>query len=1046
MTYAFGEFELDERLYELRRNGDIVKVEPKIFDVLVYLVRHRERVVSKDELLEKLWSGEFVSESVLPRCITMARKALGDDANAQRAIQTVHGRGYRFVAPLSGRAGATARGRSTPAAARGSDATPASEAAAPFVGREEAMAELETALEQAMNGHGRLVLLVGEPGIGKTRTAEELARRAAGAAAVHTGRCYEGEGAPAFWPWVQVLRSCLDDADPARILADLGETARAALQLVPELADQLPGATSTANDSPEQTRFRLFEGVTTFLKASARIQPLVLVLDDLHWADKSSLLLLRFLAREMRDAAILIVGTYRDVGLTRHHPLAEMLGDLARERLQQRILLRGLAETDVARFVETAGGRSPARSVVAAIYEMTEGNPFFIGEIVQLLLADAGRDRLADDAPLAVPLPQGVREAIGRRLSALTAECNSALTIASVIGREFGVTVLERVSGTPGDRLLEILEDAVAARIVNPIAGTPGRYGFVHTLVRETLYEELSTVQRVRLHRQVGAVLEEIHRANPGPHLAEMAHHFFQGAPGGDVEKAIGYAVQAGEHALRLLAYDDAADQYARALQAVELAAPVDDQRLCDVLLRLGDARSRAGERDKARATFMQAAEAARRTGRADQLAQAALGFGGRAELGMPKDPALIVLLEEAIAALGDRDDNLRSRLLSRLTGTAPYSESLERRDAFSREAVELARRAGDPETLVLAVGARCWALLGPDHVPERFALGSELVALAERTQSKTAAYVGHEYRASAMLALGDIAGVDREIEILDRIARDLRQPIELWFVTWFRAGRALGDGRFDDARRLIDEARALGRRAQHPGTLLIENGLELFLAHEHGRSEEFAVRFELFTEHYPWAERLLRLSSALSLTELGREEDARVDFEVLAAQDFQDIQRDEHWMMIMAQLAAVCSDLADTRRAAMLYDLLTPFRDRVAVHDLLRVYSGAVVHYLGLLAATLGRFDLALEHFEEASAIHVRIGARPFLVRSQYEHARTLLARGRRQDVAKVQRLLHEAIESARAMGMDRARDLAVSLAARCRSEPTPLRRTSRK
>ncbi len=1049
ITYAFGDFELDERLYELRRGGEVVKVEPKIFDVLAYLVRHRERVVSKEELLEKLWPGEFVSDSVLPRCITVARKALGDDASGQRAIQTVHGRGYRFIAPLSGRGAGPARAGSRAAATvpnggEGDASLP--EPAALFVGREEAMRELEMALAQAVDGHGRLVLLVGEPGIGKTRTAEELARRAAGRAAVHTGRCYEGEGAPAFWPWVQVLRSCLGDADPARVLADLGDTAGAAMQLVPELADQLPGTRSAPGDSAEQTRFRLFESVTTFLTRSARSEPLVLVLDDLHWADKSSLLLLQFLAREMRDARILVVGTYRDVGLTRHHPLAQLLGDLARERLHQRVLLRGLGEADVARFVETAGGRSPARSVVAAIYEMTEGNPFFIGEIVRLLLADAGRDRLADDAPLAMPLPQGVREAIGRRLSALSADCNTVLTIASVIGREFGVTVLERVSRTPGDRLLEVLEDAVSARILHPVAATPGRYGFAHTLVRETLYEELSTVQRVRLHRQVGSVLEEIHRANPGPYLAEMAHHFFQGAPGGDVEKAIAFALQAGERALQLLAYDEAADHYERALQAIELAAPVDDVRLCDVLLRLGDAHSRAGEREKARPTFMRAAEAARRNGRADQLAMAALGFGGRAEFGMPKDPALIALLEEGVAALGDRDDTLRSRLLSRLTGTAPYSESMEMRQSFSLEAVELARRTGDPEALVVALGARCWALLGPDHVPERLALGTELVTVAERTRSKSAAFMGHEYRTTALLALGDIAGVDREIETLAAIARELRQPLELWFVTWFRACRALGDGRFEDAGRLIEEARELGRRAQHPGTALVENGLALFLAHEHGRSEEFADRFELFTEHYPWAERLLHLSSALSLTELGREEDARAAFELVAAHDFRDIQRDEHWMVIMVQLAAICTDLNDTRRAAVLYELLAPFRDRVAVHDLLRVYSGCVAHYLGLLAAALGRFDLAVEHLEEACDTHLRMGARPFVVRSQYEHARVLLARGRRQDAVKAQRLLRDAAEAARVMGMERARDLAVRLAARSGAEPAPLRRTSRK
>ncbi len=346
-----------------------------------YLVTNGERVVSKDELLGNLWPGEHVSESVLPRCITLARKALGDDPGAQRLIQTVHGRGYRFVGVVhrpDARAGPVSDG----------DATASARERSAFVGREQAMEVLRTALADATRGHGRLVLLVGEPGIGKTRTAAELAAEArAAGAVVLTGRCHEGEGAPAFWPWVQVLRTAVATFETTAIAA-LGPAAVDLAALVPELAPSGGGASSPANLTAEQARFRLFDGVAIFLATAARRQPLVLVLDDLHWADAPSLLLLQFLARQMRDARLLVVGAYRDVDVRRQHPLAAVLGELARESCYRRLALRGLGLEDVGRFIAETTGQAAAASLVHAVHAMTDGNPFFVGEIVRLLAAE----------------------------------------------------------------------------------------------------------------------------------------------------------------------------------------------------------------------------------------------------------------------------------------------------------------------------------------------------------------------------------------------------------------------------------------------------------------------------------------------------------------------------------------------------------------------------------------------------------------------------------------------------------------------------------
>ncbi len=1018
--HVFGAFELDEGLYELRQNGSVVRIEPKVFDVVAYLLRNASRVVSKDELLDRLWPGEHVSDSVLPRCITVARKALGDDPSAQRMIQTVHGRGYRFVAALR------PSGVEAPASA-----SPAEEARPLFVGREAAMAALRAGFAEAASGHGRLLLLVGEPGIGKTRTAHELATmaQAEGALAL-TGRCYEGDGAPAFWPWVQILRAAAAVLEPAALSAALGPAAGDVAALVPEMGARHASVETPPALTPEQARFRLFDGVAAFLVAVARERPLVLVLDDLHWADKPSLLLLQFVARQMREARLLVIGAYRDVELRRSHPLAEVLGELAREPHHRRIALRGLAVDDVARFVAASAGRPAAAALIDAVHAMTDGNPFFVGEVVRWLAAEGRLERAADAGALGVVLPESVRQVIGRRLNVLSEGCNGLLGTAAVLGREFDLPVLARVAELPGERVLELLDEAVAARVLVPHAADPARYAFVHALVRETLYDELSTPQRVRLHRRAGLVLEARHGEQQNAPWAEIAHHFFEGAAAGDVEPALVYGARAAERALACLAYEEAAGHYERTLQVLELAVPIDEARRVALLLARGDAESRAGERGRARETFQLAAAAARPLGRPDLLARAALGFGGRSEFGLPLDPPLVALLEEARDALGTGDDPLRIRIVSRLVGTAPYSDSLAIRRALSQEAVEAARRLDDPGTLVIALAARVWSLLGPDHMSERLAIATELIALAAATGDRNGAFLAHEVRFDTNLALGDMTAADTEIAALAAIAEELRQPVERFFVVSMRAARALSDGRWDEAERLIAEAQVLGERAGHPAGRELTMGHGLFLAHERGQVESMQTILELFTGIYPWAARMDRVVRALVLSELRRFDEARQEFERLAADDFADLPRDEHWLIMLAQLATVCADLDDRRRAARLAELLAPFADRNAVHDLLRIHAGAVAHYLARLEATCERWPAAARYFEQALELNERRGALPAFTRTCHEYARMLARRGRRRDLPRARQLVRQALAAADALGFGRLRDEAAGLA----------------
>src|SRR3990172_4106464 len=413
-----------------------------------------------------------------------------------------------------------------------------------FVGREKEMDELRAGLEDALSGRGRLLMLVGEPGIGKTRTSEELATYASLRSVQGLwGRCYEGEGAPAYWPWVQLVRSYVHDRDPKELASEMGPGAADIAQVVSEVRERLPGLPAPPALEPEQARFRLFDSITTFLKNASKGQPVVLVLDDLHWADKPSLLLLQFLARELRGGRLMVLATYRDVELRREHPLADALGELSREGLSQRILLRGLTERDVARFIELTAGRKPPEALVEVVYRETEGNPFFVNEIVRLLVADGRLEKPDEVASWSVTIPQGVRDVVGRRLDHLSEECNRVLTIGSVIGREFPLSVLEKVSEVKGERLLEALEEAVGARGIPEGPRAVDQYSFTHALIRETLYEELSTARRVRLHRQIGDVLEALDAEG---NLPQLAYHFAEAAPGGGGGEGVDYAPRGG--------------------------------------------------------------------------------------------------------------------------------------------------------------------------------------------------------------------------------------------------------------------------------------------------------------------------------------------------------------------------------------------------------------------------------------------------------------------------------------------------------------------
>lgn len=887
-----------------------------------------------------------------------------------------------------------------------------------FVGRENELAELREAFADAVAGRGRLVMLVGEPGIGKTRLAEEIAAHGrAHGAAVLVGRCWEGGGAPAFWPWVQSLRDYVRAVDVSRLRSQLGRGAADVAQILPDIRERLPDLPDPPADGSEGARFRLFDSATTFLRNAASTHPLVLVLDDLHAADEPSLLLLRFVAAALPGSRTLIVGTYRDVDPTVRDPLASTLAELAREPATSRIHLTGLTKEDVARYVEALGRTSARPKLAAAIHEETEGNPLFVGEVVRLLAAEGRLAEADDEALSALGIPQGVREVIGRRLRRLSGECARLLTLASVLGREFGLDALEPVAGLARDELYGLLDEAVGARVLTSIPDARGRLRFAHALIRETLYEELTTPRRVQLHRRAAGALEDLYEADPEPHLAELTYHYVEAAPGGDVDKALLYAERAANRALELLAFEEAARFYELALEALELTPAGDEARRCELLLGLGEAQARAGNEAAASSAFLGAAELARAGHLPEQLARAALGYGGRfVWMVRGADEDVVPLLDDALRALGDRESALRAKVLARLAGALRDQPEPERRTELTTQAIEIARRLEDRSALAYALDGMYCAVWGPDNPEERLDIAGELLQVAREVGDRERMIQGHYYRAVALLELGRVLDVREELIVMDRLASELRQPAQRWYVEVLRGIVALFQGDLETAEQAVPRGIEFASAMRSRMASVAFRLQSTMLAQMRGDLEHGVEVIEQSVEEMPTLTAFRAILANL-YAQRGRDADARAVLESIAERSFE-VLPDNDKLYAWSLFGEVCSVLGDSTHASALYEVLAPYSGRnVVCHPGCAI--GSVSRYLGLLAMLLGRLDEAERHFEHALEMNERMGARPWLAHTRLDYARMLAARGGAGDRERASDLLEAARATYRQLGM---------------------------
>jgi DNA-binding SARP family transcriptional activator/tetratricopeptide (TPR) repeat protein len=892
----------------------------------------------------------------------------------------------------------------------------ATRSGAAFVGRSGELDRLRRYLERAAEGNRQLVLLEGEPGIGKTRLAMEFMEvcEAEGALALY-GRC-DAETLVPYQPFVEALRRYVARA-PEQLNAWRAQYGAELGRVVPELATAgAPGGLE------EEERYRLFDAVSEVLNDIARRQPVVLVLDDLHWADKPTLLMLRQMVRAAGESPLLIVATIRDT--ERPAALVDMLVQLRREHYFDRIELSGLDEADATALIGEFGPQGIPDHVNRALWEETKGNPFFLEEMVRHLGAAAPNPE-GNGTAWPLELPEGIREVIGRRLATLSERTSQLLTTAAVMGREFRVEVLEAVSDLDEDEIDEVIEESVGAHVIAEVPGVYGRCSFTHALIRQTLYDGLTATRRARLHLRVAEALEQLEAAAAEPPLAELAYHFALAPPARGAPKAAEYAERAAQRAAGVLAYEEAARLYEVALEALA-KAPVDPERRCRLLLACGHAQTKAGDTAESHDTFREAADTARALGSAQLLAQAALGYGAAGQMaGGIVDEPLVRLLEEALEAVGDDDPALRARLVARLAIELSFSEARERRAKLSSEAVELAREVGDPRGLGFALVARHWSLWGPGNVQERLEAANDLLGLAESSGDERLAIAGHRWRMIDLLELGEIDAVDIEIDAYAEIAERRRRLSDTLYVHIYRAMRLLLAGDFDAAEAEGYAAVTLGNRVQDPNTGNATLLQSCTLRRERGRLERLEGPVRAYAERFAaipgWVCVLAHL-----LAETDRGDEAREILDAFAADDFRGLPLDGIWLGAVGYLAETAAALGDATHAEALHDLLEPYADRNVAVGWASACTGSAARHLGLLADLLGRREQAIAYFETALAMNERMRARPWVAHTQVELARVLSQQASGRERAA--ELLEAGLAEAQRLGMPRLTERAAA------------------
>ncbi len=981
MLFEFDDFVLDEQAYELRRGGEVLKVDPKVFDMLAYLLRRPGQLVTRNELVKHVWEGRALSDTVLTGTVSRLRKALGDGAGDDRVV-SVYGRGYRFAGTVRQRVTAASRMRDVP-----------------FVGRSAALARVGGALEHARAGRGCIVAIAGEPGIGKTHLAEVTAEKAGelGIPAAW-GYCRELEAAPPFWPFVQLLRGALH----------VGSSPAVRDALDGALAVLMPEGHTPAGWGADASSYRLFDHITRTLQKLTETEPWLLVLDDLQWADAASLRLLAYIAAEIAHMRLVILATARNtepyLGDGR---FAHILGHPNCEHIE----LDRLTEADVAEYTALSLGQTESE-VSRAVFAKSEGNPFFMVELLRPFWRSAAPR--VDELALSGPALDIVRQ----RLRTLSPETTALLSAAAVVGRDFDLGLLAYVSELDPQVLLDLLEAARETNAILAPSKRPGHFVFGHDLIRSVLLEHLSAGQSARLHLRAAEALENRYPVGDRVPRPELVHHLLSALPLGDIKKAIDYARRSALAAANVCAHADAAKLLQRALFALDLARDSYPRLRCDLLLGLS-----LCERAAADGRF------------AEHLAEAVAlgrehGFGEiLAEAGryMSLAPGFMAMqgardvLEAADRALPESSKVLRSDVLAHLAWTAPYCYDADLAASLVARAEALAVESKDSDAIAVALSAKIYFANGPGSQDLVEAISNQIDLLyAERPPLVRVHWSAQAQFSRIVISLqhGNMEAVDRSIAAFGAAARDLRHPELEWHHQRAGVVHRMNRGEFTGLKAALqdlqDRAEELhlfslqGVRAVDWGVLLRETDSPSVLAPLEGA-------FVLQEADCPYR----RARKIRFMVEVGAIEKGRSALRELPSDRLERLPRDRDYLATLVHLAVVSVATRSRAHTEVIYALLAPYPHLHAA-DLSLHCDGSVSRFLGILARSLGRTREAIQHLEEALERNEHAGFAPQAAHSAYELGCALSA-SRSPEVAKRARTLFERVlEMTGPMGMD--------------------------
>jgi transcriptional regulator with XRE-family HTH domain/tetratricopeptide (TPR) repeat protein len=890
-----------------------------------------------------------------------------------------------------------------------------------FVGRQQEFGVLSEAWARATTGHRVLALLGGEPGIGKTALAGELARRVRNdGGLVLYGRWDEDVLAP-----YQAFREALADyarACPETLLReDLRGLAAEVARVCPEPAQRIGVAAAEPLAAAEAERFRLFESLDSWIARIGTRRPVLLVLDDLQWADLPSVLLLSHLMQARRATPLLAVAMYRDIEPERGD-LSGVLYSLARDTDCRRLTLRGLDRAAVTALLEAAVGRvfGERESPMARELERdTGGNPFFLLEMARHLSDLGAFDREGIRlGQTSAGIPESVRDMLRWRLRRVSDGCAEVLEIASVIGERFDAALVASAAAPDDAATVDLLDEAARAGLIAEIDDEPDSWRFSHSLIRRVTAESLSRGRRARLHQRIGETLESRFSASP----AELAHHFGAAASIGSAEKAVGYERLAAQRALAEVAAEVAVRHLRRGLQLLDRFGPRDQALRCELLLELAGAHDRAGEYASRDERFAEAAEAARFLGNSDLFLRAALGYGGILPATVSPDQRAHALLEEALERLGETDSAARATVLARLAHWLHNERTYQERLGLSERSMAMARDAGDRRTLATVLTHRGWALDGPDDVADALAVADEILGIGAELGDPELTLEGLRIQLAAQFEQGEHPAAMRTALVLKQLAEEVRHPEFMRLAAMWDVTVANLEGRFADAKELADELSRRLVRIGHSQAQLIPAAQTFPWWVLRGRAARHLPMLEEFAAYEP-ANIAWPAISAWCLAETGALDQAaamlhRTEPAAAAAAD-----KNYHWWTVIVGFSGAVELVGDRKWAEVLYDLAAPYAGHNCTLGV-ATFLGAADHWLGVLAGTAGRFTEAAGHLEAALARHRDMGSRPLTALTEEAYGHLLTKRGQAEDIERARGLTASAMRTADELGLPAIRD----------------------